>query len=110
MHQTATDFIRVCFSVEETLFMTLIYIEDGYRGQGLATEMVKAMEKATKEEGIPLISTVAATVHGRETPAISDYDVLLEVPYKDNYMLYNEMSDELKKLHGFCRVVAKLLI
>ena len=91
------------------MLISLAYVDEDYRGQGLTTQMVKALENSAKEKGINVISTIAATTHGQGNPSLFNYDVLLEVPYKDNYALYGEMNDGIKTEHSFCRVVAKVL-
>ena len=91
------------------MLISLAYVDEDYRGQGLTTQVLKALGKSAREKGINVVSSIVATSHGQGIPSLFNCDVLLEVPYKDNYALYSEMNDGIKTEHSFCRVVAKKL-
>ena len=98
------------FRIDKTIVMAAGYVQSDYRRSGVGADMIQLLEQATIDMGIDVLSGISSTSHSQGPHLLSDYEVLLDVPYKGNYSLYEEMPVELQNMHLSCRVIAKRLV
>jgi GNAT superfamily N-acetyltransferase len=47
--------IRICFYLNECMFISVLYVEEQYRGKGLGVRLLKHVEEQAKSIGITLV-------------------------------------------------------
>lgn len=83
--------IRICLYFNECMVINLLYIDEGYRGQGLGSWLIKHAEQEAKSKGIRLSHTDTLDFQAKDFYIKHGYEVfgvLNDCPTKGHQRYY----------------------